>query len=475
MKTFPPMTLLLLLLALLLPLILIAPFQIPSQPPDYLTGAANGIIIFNDDGAWSWYEDERAIVDNGKLIIGSVAAGTHDESRKGDIEVVTYDIAAGSRRRLSELHDGLLDTRGAYDDHNSPALLVRPDGRMLAVYSMHGPENRFYYRISTSPHDPTRWQPEKTFTPSESSRITYSNLHYLSKENKSKGRIYNFYRGINDSFKPSYAYSDDWGETWIVGNIFIDVPGRFRHRPYVKYASNGIDTIHIFYTEGHPRNFDNSTYHIFYRDGKLHRSDGTVIRSLAEGLKDPTEGTRIFKGDPNSVAWVSDIHLDASGRPCVAYSVQKDSAGLPPGRGGEDHRYRYARWTGKEWVDYEVAYAGSRLYAGEDDYTGNIALDPDNPNVVYISANVDPVSGKPLISRPDNQRHYEIFKGATKDGGKRWSWTAVTSNSAVDNIRPIVPKWDGKHTALIWLRGKYIAYTNYDLDLVGTITTKPGR
>ena len=65
--------------------------------------------------------------------------------------------------------------------------------------------------------------------------------------------------------------------------------------------------------------------------------------------------------------------------------------------------------------------------------------------------------------------------GATRDDGTSWSWTAVTSNSAVDNIRPIVPKWDGNHTALIWLRGKYAAYTNYDLDVVGTITTRPAR
>ena len=458
-------------LSLLLPLILIGYFQSPSQTPDYRARATNRIVTFNDDGAWSWFQDERAIVDSGKLIIGSVAAGTNDQSRKGDIEVISYDIGAGSKK-LFQLHDRLLDAGGAYDDHNSPALLVRPDGRLLAVYSMHGPENRFYYRISTRPHDATSWQPERAFTPSESSRITYSNLHYLSKENKGRGRVYNFYRGFNDSYKPSYAYSDDWGETWIAGNIFIDVPARFRHRPYVKYASDGIDTIHIFYTEGHPRDFDNSTYHIFYRDGRLHRSDGTVIRSLTEGLKDPTEGTRIFKGDPDNVAWVSDVQLDAARRPYVAYSVQKNSAGLPPRSGGEDHRYRYARWTGKEWVDYEIAYAGSRLYAGQDDYTGNIALDPVDPNVVYISTNADPASGKPLISSSDSQRHYEIFKGATSDGGKSWRWTAVTSNSVVDNIRPIVPKWDGEQTALIWLRGKYAAYIDYDLDVVGTITTR---
>jgi len=461
------------MLALLIPLILTAPLKSSSQPSAYLTSAATEIITFNDDGGWSWFEDERAIVDKSKVIIGSVAAGVRDQSRKGNIEVTTYDIATGGQV-ISRLHDRLLSPRGAYDDHNSPALLIRPDGRLLAVYSMHGAENKFYYRISISPHDSTRWQAEKTFTPSGSSRITYSNLHYLSKENNGKGRIYDFYRGFNDSFKPSYAYSDDLGETWIAGNVFIDVPATFRHRPYVKYVSNGIDTIHIFYTEGHPRDFDNSTYHVFYRDGKLHRSDGTVIRSLAEGLSDPTEGTRIFKGDPNNVAWVSDIYLDAAGRPYVAYSVQKDSAGLPPGRGGDDHRYRYARWTGKVWVDHEIAYAGSRLYAGEDDYTGNIALDTADPNTVYVSTNDDPVSGEPLISKADNQRHYEIFHGTTKDGGKSWSWTAVTGNSTVDNIRPIVPKWDDKHTALIWLRGKYVAYTNYDLTVVGKIITKPG-
>ncbi|MEK7409504.1 MAG: BNR-4 repeat-containing protein [Acidobacteriota bacterium] len=405
-----------------------------------LAVALAGVITFNDDGAWSWFEDERAIIHRGKLIVGSVASG-------GDIEVVTYDLATG-KKTLSELHERL-----QYDDHNSPALVVRPDGRILAVYAKHGPENRFYYRVSTRPHDSTEWQPERAFTPSETSRITYSNLHFLRKE----GRLYNFYRGLDNSFKPSYAWSDDAGETWRSGSVYIQVPAEFRHRPYVKYASNGVDTVHIFYTEGHPRNYDNSTYHVFYRGGKLHRSDGTTIRSLAEGLKEPAEGTRIFKGDAANVAWVSDIHLDRRGRPYVAYSVQRDP-------GGQDHRYRYARWTGNEWQDHEIAYAGSRLYPGEDDYTGNITLDPDDPGTVYISTNVDPLTGK-----ADGRRHWEIFKGATRDGGKTWRWTPVTKDSAVDNIRPIVPKAEGRHKVLLWLRGTYAAYTKYDLDVVGLI------
>ncbi|HSB15349.1 MAG TPA: BNR-4 repeat-containing protein [Bryobacteraceae bacterium] len=421
----------------------------------------------NDDGAWSWFEDERAIVHNGKLIAGSVAAGTHDPARRGNVEVAVFDLRRGARS-LSTLHANL-----QYDDHNSPALLVLPDRHILAAYAKHGPENRFYYRISERPDDAASWQSEQTFTPSESSRITYSNLHYLRNENGGRGRLYNFFRGLDGRNKPSYAYSDDHGRTWRTGNVFIDVPATFRHRPYVKYASNGADTVHIFYTDGHPRDFENSTYHIFYRAGKLHRSDGSVIRSLAEGLRRPEEGTRIFAGNAENVGWVSDIHLDRDGRPFAAYSVQKDPKETPVGQEGQDLRYRYARWDGKEWNDLEIAHAGTRLYKGEDDYTGNIALDPEDPGTVYISTNADPETGAPLRSRTDGRRHWELYRGAKSDGGGRWTWTALTRDSAVDNIRPIVPKWPGDGVALLWLRGTYRAYTDYDLEVV-TLTLPRG-
>lgn len=424
----------------------------------------DGLLTLNDDGAWCWFQDERAVIQDGKLFVGSVANGTHDASRKGDIDLVTVDLATKVVNRI-ELYDQL-----EADDHDVPALWIRPDDRLLAVFSKHGPENHFHFRMTRSAAR-AEWSSLQKFSPSATSRITYSNLHYLSKENGGRGRLYNFYRGLDASFKPSFAWSDDAGDSWSSGNVVINVPLKFRHRPYVKYASNGRDTIHLLYTDGHPRNFDNSVYHVFYHRGMLHTSDGQPICRLSEGLRSPDAGTRIFQGDADNVGWISDAHLSEDGLPVIVFSVQKNSSGLKSraASAGQDHRYHYARWDGRKWHDYEIAFAGTRLYAGEDDYTGNICLHPDRLDAVFISTDADPVSGEPLISEADGHRHYEIFRGQTSDEGATWTWKPVTRNSSVDNLRPIVPAWKRERTALLWYRGTYQTFRNYQTQVVALI------
>jgi hypothetical protein len=422
-------------------------------------------LVLNDDGGWCWFQDERALIVGDELVFGTVAAGRHDPGRRGAVEATGVDLRthATTRFRLSATPIARKDT---YDDHAAPAFAVRGDGRLLAVWAGHGFDDRILSRVSTRSGDPSSWSDERVFVPSPSSRVTYSNLHRLAGEH---GRVYDFFRGLDDRFKPSLAWSDDDGDTWTAGGVVIDVPAAFRHRPYVKYASNGRDTIHVVYTEGHPRDFDNSLYHVFYRDGRLHRSDGAKIRGLAEGLREPAEGTCIFHGDPADVAWAADVALDGEGRPFVAYSVQKDSAGLPPGQGGQDLRYRLARWNGQGWDDGEVAFAGSRLYAGEDDYSGGIALVPGDPTTVFLSTNADPESGRPLLSAADGRRHWELYRGTRRGGAARWSFTALTKDSTLDNLRPVVPQAAGREPFVLWLRGRYRAYTDYELEVVGLL------
>jgi hypothetical protein len=215
------------------------------------------------------------------------------------------------------------------------------------------------------------------------------------------------------------------------------------------------------------RDFDTSVWHGVLRDGGVYSSDGAPLGSVGEEPVAPEDLTQVFAGGPDAVAWTVDLELDGDGHPVALYSVQVDGAGLPPGQGGLDHRFGYARWDGERWTAHAIAFAGRRLYAGEDDYTGLGAIDPDHPQVVYLSTDAHPATGAPLVSAADGRRHRELFRGVTADGGASWSWSPLTSDSAADNLRPIVPARSGGRTAMLWLRGELRSYTDYDLEIVG--------
>ncbi len=316
-----------------------------------------------------------------------MATGYRNPELAGRIRVTQYGLKSGNSTTFT-LHDptGDENPKQWVDDHNSPAFLRLPNGRILTTYARHGTRNEIHYRITSRKNDARYWEAERVFVPSEKSRVTYSNLFYLSREK----RVYDFYRGYDNSFKPSYAYSDDLGQSWKSGGVFIQVPAQFRHRPYAKYCSNNLDTVHVAYTEGHPRDFDNSVYHVFYRGGQLHRSDGSPIRTLQEGLKSPDEGTRVFQGGPDAVAWTTDFHLIRGGGLLLAFTVQKDGANKKPKEAGFDHRFHIAYFDGSAWRQQEIAHAGTRLYPGEDDYTGLAAIDPEDPKTLFISTNAHP-------------------------------------------------------------------------------------
>jgi len=416
------------------------------------------IIELNDNGAWSWFMDERAIVDHGRLMVGSVRANGKFKDRQlpgwGNVELGVLELA---NRKVTKviLHEGF-----EQDDHDVPGLLVLPDGRYLAMYSRHGMERKFFWRISRAAGNPYEWGEERSVeTPGSAAaafrgdNVTYANPFRLSAE---PGKLYLFHRGFG--LDPNYLVSEDEAQSWRYGGHVL--VGRDGYSPYLKYASNGRDTIHFVATEDHPRNYDNSLYHGFFRRGQLHTSDGKVLAPLSASTNctiNAWDFTKIFSGDSNNVAWMTDMHLDRHGGPVVLFTVQKDGAGLPRGQGGADHRFHYARWDGKTWQQREIAHAGKRLYAGEDDYTGLGAIDPQDVSTVVISTDADPVSGKPLVSQADGQRHHELFRGRTPDGGKSWQWQPLTKDSAVDHLRPLIPIWSDKKMALVWMRGRYLA------------------
>jgi len=414
--------------------------------------------VFMKESGYCWFQDPRAIIQDGKLILGGVQG-----NKTGAAHVGVYDLDA-----KKQLGTALIQDNFDSDDHNSPVFHTRPDGSILSVYAKHHKENKFYYRIS-EPNNPLKWSDEMSFDTKD--KVTYANLYEL----KNEKTLYNFYRGIK--FNPSFVTSTDGGKTWGNETHFIASELNGTQRPYCRYASNGKDTVYISFTDGHPRKVGNSLYYAEFRNGKFWKADGSLIKDLKKGgpLK-PSEAEVVYKGsgkieakgdakEDTSVAdsaWTSSMVTDKNGFPHIGYSVHKNK---------NDHRYRIASWDGSKWHDREVAYGGRALYSHESSYTGLITLDPVDPTYVVISTNVDPSRGK------RKGRNHEIYRskiGLTdKLGGVPWlemdiRWEPITWNSRASNLRPIIVR-DGARRIVLWNRGVYNSYANYHLDAVGFV------
>lgn len=438
----------------------------PPEPP----ALPGGAVEINSDGAWTWFNDERAIFHNGSLFSGYVKA----DGRYG---ITRRNLSTGSNAEtiISTA------TSAEQDDHNNPSLTVLPDGKLLTLYSKHGGESRFYRRTSlnTAPNSLADWSSEvQIATPAGN---TYCNTYRLSSEGNT---LYNFSRCLN--YNPCLMRSFDNGNSWQTMQHFI-LTGTGGTRPYARYCSDDSTRVDMIYTDGHPRNQNNSLYHLYCNSNGIYRTDASLIDTMANLPLEHDSGQRgsvIYTYSaaawgagqgpddwiPTGRAWNWDIHYAADGRPIVAFQVQRDN--VTGAVNGTDDRiyYYYARWTGSSWQRRFIAQGGRPLYAAEDDYGGGMCLDPVDPRIVYISSNAaSPFQIADTTSVPlgTNQR-YEIYRGLTTDGGLTFSWTPITQNSAADNLRPIIPKDHPNVRDLLWFYGTYTTYTNFSARVIAS-------
>jgi hypothetical protein len=474
----------------------------PPPPPSLPSGIVNGNLIqFDGSGAWTWYSDERAVVDpnNGHVLVNSVGFSPSYPSG-GGVDVVDFDPQTGRRVRtpLSTIQ---------VDDHNNGALLVLPDGRYLAMYTNHGNNGGLgdefsRWRRSINPGDSSSWTTEQTFNwfnavpganetgNADAANASYHNLFYLSAEDQ----VYNISRSFGQlstngasQNMPNIMRYDTQSNTveWAGQLLESEAQG---YSAYPKYASNGVDRIYFTTTETHPRNYNNSIYAGYIQNGQTFDMLGNTIDvnifdngTTAGGsgfVPDVTNFTVVQAADPLGAGynrlWTVDMNLDAAGDPMALYISRWN----PDGSTSEgsttnpiDHRLHFTRWNEQtgQWETNEVARMGNRLYRGanmsEQDYTGNAALVPGDPSTIYISTPYDPrdPSGATFTTS------YEIYKGMTGDGGMNWSWSAITENSVVDNLRPIVPDPHGGDPTVLWFRGTYTTAQSINAAVVGIV------
>ena len=431
-------------------------------------------IQLNDNGGWNWHMDERAMVDTkgNKLIVGSVASGG---SRNGYVEAVTYDLAAKTKK-LNTLGTGLASN---VDDHNSASFLVRPDGKYVALWSSHRTDCYTRFNI----FDGSAWTGEKKFdwaplgcpwAGASTNMVTYANPWYLG------STIFAAFRSVDSS--PAFLTSTDNGQSYSYYGRLTKSKQIGYVAGYYKYWGNNTDRIDFCGTEAHPRDYDTNLWHGYVQDDKVYNSTGTVIasplkdtNSTTTNAKDISAFTQVFKtgssvgGVAIEHAWNLDmVRYDDGTVVILGQGRAVGTCGTTEGYGktncDPDKRILYFRFDGTSWKGTYLVKAGPKLYSTEEDYIGAGALHPNDPHTIFISSTYDPRDDKAQTTKR------EIYQGTTCDNGATWQWTPITRNSTVDNIRPIVPKWDAKHTALVWMKGTYSTAQSYSMQIVGLIS-----
>jgi hypothetical protein len=410
------------------------------------------LITFNSSGGWCWYQDERVIVDTdaNRLVVSSVQSSS--------VHIVHWDVAAG--RGTTHTVDNALPYT---DDHDVPAIVKTKDGGYAAMWAGH--RNDCYSR--TSYFSGSSWSNKSNFnwsphgcTTGGDGMITYANAWCIG------DTLYSYVRSVDTS--PNYLRSDDHGRTWNFGGRLTSTPRVGYVAGYYKYWGNNVDRIDFLGTEAHPRDEDNSLYHGYIQDGRIHKSDGTVVDNdfTDRNANEVTEYTQVFRtgssvgGVALNHAWNADLVRYDDGTIAATWTARV----VGTSTSDPDKRLMYARFTGGSWTLTYLARAGTKLYDSEQDYTGLGALDPDNPEVIYISTPFDPRTDEGSFTGKK-----EIWKGVTCDGGASFEWVPVTANSSMDNLRPVVPKWDGTHRALLWMRGTYTSAQSYNTAIVGLV------
>jgi hypothetical protein len=387
------------------------------------------------DGAWCFFADPRALFYQGqhkRTYVGWL-------SGVGDVWIGCYD------HTLDVIESTLIRPSLQQDDHANPTLYIDSLGHVTIFYSAHNGATMHYRRME-QPEDITSFGEEQQLPTNTDGHhgYTYPNPIYLSDEEQ----LYLFWRGGN--FKPNFSTTPDLeSNQWSPVRTLIMDSGQ---RPYIRYTSNGKDTIHFSCTDGHPNiEPNNSIYYARYQDGSLYRADGSLIKPFNELPLQLSEIDVVFDGKAaNRNTWIWDIATDDQGHPVIVYVMFEST---------EDHRYYYSRWNGEQWVTNEIVAGGHWFPLTADGavekepyYSGGIILDHSNPSIVYLSREINGV--------------FEIERWHTLDLGMTWSSAAVTSSSSCHQVRPYLTRGsDDGQAVLFWMSGEYVHFTDYRTSL----------
>jgi hypothetical protein len=400
------------------------------------------------DGMWTWYAEPKAVYYEG-LHKRTYMAWT---MRSGTKQIGCYDHDTKDTmvRNLPQMPYG-------GDDHNHPAVIMRPDGKIIIFCTGHdGGEISEY--ISTNPEDITSWG--SVIHPGGSGGYCYPNAVFLKGEG-TQGRFYLFFRDAQ--WEPWFCTSDDWGLTWSV-KYHMFTGGSYK--PYCKYASDDSLEIHVV-VERENRQGNSAVkpiYFMKYKNGAWYCANGRQLATMATlPVHDYDMDTIFYANRFGCSNTCYDLALDKNNNPVTVMDMFK---------GTDINIYWYMRWTGTSW--FKTPMINSGLYRGaQSGFAAGITLDHENPSIVYLCRQILAPAAVPFNIMDTSYANYktnlsvdkwttvsavhELDKWVTSDGGTTWDSIPITRNSANKNFLPCVPRHHKAGTKLevIWLNGVY--------------------
>lgn len=403
-----------------------------------LASANSGVWRANPDGCWTWFNSNPSVVVNGIIYIGAVDS-------TGRITITKNDGGKTYIYRAATVFEK--------DDHDNPALIVLPSGRLMAVYSKHNGKMEYIVTTNALP-DITSWRAPVTIYDNGGDgtlSVTYANVSLLS-----DGYVRVFSRrgqgggGTNPCwmFKETAANIDAGTTSWPAG---VDQFGVVSARPYVQYYwKPGDNRIDFILSSEHPNEGAAAIYHCYLTVSagteSYFKSDGTPIAAALPF--DPTLNATLIQSAAAGVNWTFDCVRDASGAVHAATTkYPSSSTGVTRGTLLSDIEYWVHRYSGGAWTSYRLLQNQKSLYAAENCYAGGLKFDANDPTIIYASE---------LTAGLNNIKQYRMdWSGPSKSLMR----SAPTSTS--DQNRPYSLRNHPRRAAVFWWEGTYTTFSNY--------------
>lgn len=359
-----------------------------------------------DDAGWTHINAPKAVEHSGYLYFGYVDMGTGNLEVRSMLLSPPYTVSSAT----------VIAAAYEADMHAAPSLWVRPDGRLLIVYSKHdGPD--LTRRITTNP------LPDLTLDAADDiatgALFTYPTIVTFA------GNPSVWYRRFEGADTGVWGFQEslDDGETFGSWNEVYRSADRLS---YIMVDST--DTRwDIAASDGrNPPDSGDVTIGHFYYDGTWRNSGGSSIGSPPF---DPSDLTEVYdSGD--GMGWPMDIVAGSS--PVFTYAVLNDPS---------SNSWRRAHWNGSAWVNRTVAESDGDIDSG---FASSVCLDHGDPDTVYAPVKVG--------------SNWQMIRFVTVDSGATWAQTVIGSG-ATDHLIPGPVYNSTGLVRVLWMTGG--PYTGY--------------